>query len=460
MISVLKKVFFMSVKLLNFSEDDLYLISNKVLDIAKKNSATASEVEIGVSSGKTISTRMGALETIELNNGKSLSATVFFNNNQGIASTSDFSNDALESCVNAACQIAKYTADDKAFGLADPSLYFKDSKDSKDLNIYNPYFDSQELMVQKVLECEESALSYDSRITNSEGAQLSTSENLFVYLNSAGFSGGYPSSRSSLSCSVVAKSDLGMQRDYSYSSVRSYNDLLPAKLIGKDAADRALKRLDVRPIKTGKYPVIFEASIATSIISSMVSAISGGNLYRETSFLLNSLNTKIASEALSIIENPFLNKGHSSSYFDGEGINLKERTVLDNGILNGYFLSSYSARKLEMQTTGNSGGAHNLIVGSSKKTLSDLIQGIDKGLLITELLGHGLNMVTGDYSRGAAGFWIESGKIQHAVEEITIASNLKDMLLNIKAISNDTYQNSSKYTGSIMIEPMTVAANS
>ena len=457
MISVLKKVFFMGVKLLNFSKDDLYLISNKVLDIAKKNGASASDVEISVSCGKTISTRMGTLDTIELNNGKSLSTTVFFGHHQGIASTSDFSNDALELCVKAACQIAKYTADDKAFGLADPSLY---SKDVKDLNIYNPYFDSQELMIQKVLECEDYALSFDSRITNSEGAQLSTSENLFVYLNSAGFSGGYPSSRSSLSCSVVAKSDLGMQRDYSYSSVRSYNDLLSAELIGKDAADRALKRLNVRPIVTGKYPVIFEASIATSIISSMVAAISGGNLYRETSFLLNSLNTKIASDCLSIIENPFLDKGHSSSYFDGEGVNLKERTVLDNGFLNGYFLSSYSARKLKMQTTGNSGGAHNLIVNPSKKSLSELIQGIDKGLMITELLGHGLNMVTGDYSRGAAGFWIESGKIQHAVEEITIASNLKDMLLNIKAIGNDTYQNSSKYTGSIMIEPMTVATNS
>jgi PmbA protein len=242
--------------------------------------------------------------------------------------------------------------------------------------------------------------------------------------------------------------------------VRSYNDLKPAKLIGKDVAQRALKRLDVRLIKTGKYPIIFEAPIATSIISSMVAAISGGNLYRETSFLLNSLNTKIASDSLSIIENPFLDKGHSSSYFDGEGVHLKERTILDNGFLKGYFLSSYSARKLGMQTTGNSGGAHNLIVSPSKKTLEELIQGIDKGLLITELLGHGLNMVTGDYSRGAAGFWIESGKIQHAVEEITIASNLKDMLLNIKAIANDTYQNSSKYTGSIMIEPMTVAANS
>ena len=447
----------MGVKLLNLSEDDLYLISNKVLDIAKKNGATASEVDLSVSSGKTISARMGALETIELNNGKSLSTTVFFGHHQGIASTSDFSNDALESCVKAACQIAKYTAEDKAFGLADPRLY---SKDVKDLNIYNAYFDTQELMIQKVLECEDYALSFDSKITNSEGAQLSTSENLFVYLNSAGFSGGGPSSRSSLSCSVVAKGSLGMQRDYSYSSERSYSDLKSNKLIGKDAAQRAIKRLDVRPIKTGKYPVIFEAPIATSIISSLISAVSGGNLYRETSFLLNSLNTKIASDSLSIIENPFLKKGHASSNFDGEGVCLAERKIIDNGYLQGYFLSSYSARKLGMQTTGNSGGPHNIILSPSKKTLEELVQGIEKGLLITELLGHGLNMVTGDYSRGAAGFWIESGKIQHAVEEITIASNLKDMLLNIKAIANDTYQNSSKYTGSIMIEPMTVASNS
>ncbi|MDC0127001.1 metalloprotease PmbA [Methylophilaceae bacterium] len=447
----------MDVKLLNFSEDDLYLISNKVLEIAKKNGATASDVEISVSSGKTISTRMGSLESIELNNGKSLSITVFFKQHQGISSTSDFSNDALESCVKAACQIAKYTAEDKAFGLADPILY---SKDVKDLKIYNPYFDSQELMIQKVLECEDYALNFDSQITNSEGAQLSTSENLFVYQNSAGFSGGYPSSRSSLSCSVVAKSSAGMQRDYSYSSERSYTDLKLNKFIGQDAAQRAINRLNVRPIKTGKYPIIFEAPIATSIISSLSSAISGANLYRETSFLINSLNTKISPDFLSITENPFIKKGHASRNFDGEGVRIAERKIVDNGFLKSYFLSSYSARKLGMQSTGNSGGAHNLVVNSSEQTLEELVQGIDKGLLITELLGHGLNMVTGDYSRGAAGFWIESGKIQHAVEEITIASNLKDMLLNIKAVANDTYQNSSKYTGSIMIEPMTVAANS
>ena len=456
MISVLKKVFFMAVKILNFSQDDLYLISNKILDIAKKNGATASEVEISVSKGKTIASRMGDLENIELNNGKSLSATVFFNHHQGIASTSDFNDGALESCVMAACKIAKHTAEDKAFGLADPTLY---SKDIKDLNIYDPSFDSQELMIQKVLECEDYALNFDSQITNSEGAQLSTSENLFVYLNSAGFAGGYPSSRSSLSCSVVAESDSGMQRDYSYSSSRSYKDLKPTMVIGKDAAHRAIKRLDVKPIKTGKYPVIFEAPIATSIISSLIAAISGRNLYRETSFLLDSLDTKIASDSLSIIENPFLRKGHASCNFDDEGVYLAKKNILDKGFLKSYLLSSYSARKLGMQTTGNSGGAHNLIVSSSNKTLEELVSGIDKGILITELLGHGLNMVTGDYSRGAAGFWIESGKIQHAVEEITIASNIKDMLLNIKAISNDIYQNSSKYTGSIMIEPMTVAAN-
>ena len=457
MISVLNKVFFMNMKLLNLSQDDLYLISNQVLDLAKNNGASASEVEISVSTGKTISTRMGHLETVELNNGKSLSATVFYGHRQGISSTSDFSKSAIESCVNAACQIAKYTAEDKAFGLANPSLY---CSDIKDLNIYNSYFDSQDLMIKKVIDCEEEALKFDSRITNSEGAQLSTSENLFVYLNSAGFSGGYPTSRSSLSCSVVAKDNLGMQRDYSYSSERHFSDLKEPRLIGRDAASRAVKRLGVRPIKTGEYPIIFEAPIATSIISSLISAISGGNLYRETSFLLNSINTKIASDALSIIENPFLKKGHASSNFDMDGVRLNERSIMDKGHLQSYLLSSYSARKLGMKTTGNAGGSHNLIVSPSKNTLEQLIQGVDKGLLVTELLGHGLNMVTGDYSRGAAGFWIESGKIQHAVEEITIASNLKDMLLNIKAIGSDVYSNSSKYTGSIMIEPMTVATNS
>jgi len=444
-------------KLLNLSQDDLYSISNQVLDLAKNNGASASEVEISVSTGKTISTRMGALETVELNNGKSLSATVFYGHRQGIASTSDFSRTALESCVYAACQIAKYTAEDKAFGLADPTLY---CTDIKDLNIYNSYFDSQDLMINKVLECEDYALNFDSRITNSEGAQLNTSENLFVYLNSAGFAGGYPSSRSSLSCSVVAKDNLGMQRDFSYSSERYFSDLKTTELIGTDAALRAIKRLDVKPIKTGKYPIIFEAPIATSIISSLISAISGSNLYRETSFLLNSLNTKIASDALSIFENPFLEKGHASSNFDMEGVHLNERSIMDKGCLQSYLLSSYSARKLGMKTTGNAGGSHNLIVSPSKNTLDQLIQGVDKGLFITELLGHGLNMVTGDYSRGAAGFWIESGKIQHAVEEITIAGNLKDMLLNIKAVGSDVYQNSSKYTGSIMIDPMTVATNS
>lgn len=457
MISALNKVFFMNMKLLNLSQDDLYSISNQVLDLAKNNGASAAEVEISVSTGKTISTRMGHLETVELNNGKSLSVTVFYGHRQGIASTSDFSKIALESCVDAACQIAKYTAEDKAFGLANSSLY---CSDIKDLNIYNSYFDSQDLMIEKVIECEEEALKFDRRITNSEGAQLSTSENLFVYLNSAGFSGGYPTSRSSLSCSVVAKDDLGMQRDYSYSSERHFSDLKEPRLIGRDAASRAVKRLGVRPIKTGKYPIIFEAPIATSIISSLISAISGGNLYRETSFLLNSINTKIASDALSIIENPFLKKGHASSNFDMDGVRLNERSIMDKGHLQSYLLSSYSARKLGMKTTGNAGGSHNLIVSPSKNTLEQLIQGVDKGLLVTELLGHGLNMVTGDYSRGAAGFWIESGKIQHAVEEITIASNLKDMLLNIKAIGSDVYSNSSKYTGSIMIEPMTVATNS
>ena len=250
-----------------------------------------------------------------------------------------------------------------------------------------------------------------------------------------------------------------MQRDSAYSSVRSFSDLEDATLIGHEVAQRVLKRLNSKPIKTGKYPVIFEAPIATSFISSLVSAISGGNLYRETSFLMRSIDSKIASEALTIVEDPFLLRGNASSYFDDEGVKVEPRILVEKGILNGYFLSTYSARRLNMQTTGNAGGAHNLIVQPSGGGLEQLINNMGTGLIITELLGHGVNMITGDYSRGAAGLWVEAGEIKHAVEEITIAGNLKTMLNSILAVGDDSYKNSSKYTGSILIEEMMIASN-
>jgi PmbA protein len=250
-----------------------------------------------------------------------------------------------------------------------------------------------------------------------------------------------------------------MQRDSAYTSARSYDDLKSPMEIGKEAASRTLKRINPQKISTGVYPVIFEAPIATSIISSLVSAVSGSNLYRENSFLLNSINTKVSSSLLTIEEDPLLLRGNASTFFDDEGVALKKRKVVEEGLLKGYFLSSYSARRLGMETTGNAGGAHNLIIKDSSISFNDLVKKMNKGIIITELLGHGLNMITGDYSRGAAGLWVENGKVQFAVEEITIASNIKDMLQNIQGIATDRYTNSGKYTGSILIEGMTVGSN-
>jgi len=250
-----------------------------------------------------------------------------------------------------------------------------------------------------------------------------------------------------------------MQRDSSYSSTRAFDDLKSTQEVGQDAASRTLMRLNPKKIDTGTYPVIFEAPVATSIISSLISAVSGGNLYRENSFLMNSINTQVASSAITIEENPFLLRGNASTYFDDEGVMVNKRKVVDKGVLLGYFLSSYSARRLNMQTTGNAGGSHNLIIKDSGLSFDELVKKMGRGLIVTELLGHGLNMVTGDYSRGAAGLWVENGEVQFAVEEITIASNIKDMLMNIEAVATDTYTNSSKYTGSILIKEMMVGSN-
>ena len=446
----------MSINILDYSIDSLAGIAEYTKKIATENGASSSEVDITVSSGKSVSVRLQKLDTIELHNDKSLTVTIFIGFKRGIASTSDFNLLSIKDCVMAACQIAKYTAQDKAFGLAEPDLY---AKESKNLELYHTRTQSEESMISEALECENYAIEFDNSINNSEGAQLNSSSSLFIYSNSNGFMNGFPSTRYSLSCSVLGGEDSSMQRDSSYSSARSYDDLKSPKEIGEEAASRTLKRLNPQKINTGVYPVIFEAQIATSIISSLVSAISGGNLYRENSFLMNSINTKIASTKLTIEEDPFLLKGNASTFFDDEGVGVRQRTVVENGVLNGYFLSSYSARRLGMGTTGNAGGTHNLIIKDSGMSFNELVRTMDKGLIVTELLGHGLNMITGDYSRGAAGLWVEKGSVQFAVEEITIASNVKNMLQNIKGIANDTNMNGGKYTGSILIEGMTIGSN-
>ena len=443
------------IKILNYSQDDLYDLARYVNKQAQAKGASESEVEIDVDSGTSVSVRLKELESVTLNNDKSLSITVYFGKKRGIATTSDFSKEAIESCLAAACDIAKFTGEDKAFGLASSKLY---PKKDIELDLYHPFEDSQDAMIAKVLVVEKTALSFDKRISNSEGANFSTSNNLFVQANSNGFIGGFPSSRHTISCSVIAKDSSGMQRDYSYSNSRKISNLQSLEEIGETSAQRALNRLMPKPIKTGRYPVIFESQVATSLVSSIVSASSGSNQYRKSSFLLNSLDKKIASENLTINEDPYLKHGNATTYFDGEGVYVKPRVVVEKGFLKGYFLSSYSARRLKMQTTGNAGGAHNLIASSSSHSFKELIKKMGRGLVVTELMGQGLNMVTGDYSRGVAGFWVEEGVIVHAVEEITIAGNMRDMLLNISNIGNDTYKNGSQYIGSVLIDEMTIAS--
>jgi PmbA protein len=439
------------------NQDILKQISEDALKLAKQAGASAAEVDVSFGTGQNVSVRLGETENIEYNRDKGVSVTVFFGHRKGYASSSDFSPQALRDTVNAACNIAKFTAEDTFCGLADATLM---AHHPADLDLYHPWQISVEEAAEIAKRCESAALSVDKkRITNSEGASVSTSEGNFIYANSHGFVGGYLSSRQSISCSVIAEQDEAMQRDYWYTNARDVQDMASAELVGRLAGERTIRRLGVRPMKTGHYPVLFEAPLASGLISSLVSAISGGNLYRKSSFLLDSLGQLIASPLINIEELPHLKKGLASSPFDNEGVLTKSRMLVENGVLQGYMLSSYSARKLGLQTTGNAGGAHNLVVQDTHQSFSDLLKMMDTGLLVTEVLGHGLNMVTGDYSRGAAGFWVENGVIAYPVEEITIASNVKDMLKQIIAVGNDAVIPSSKQTGSILIERMTVAAS-
>lgn len=439
------------------NQDILKQISEDTLKLAKQAGASDAEVDVSFGTGQNVSIRLGATENIEYNRDKGISVTVFFGHRKGFASSSDFSPQAVKDTVDAACNIAKFTAEDTFCGLADAALM---ASNPIDLDLYHPWQISVEEAAEIAKNCEAVALSVDkSRITNSEGASVSTSEGNFIYANSHGFVGGYASSRHSISCSVIAEEADAMQRDYWYTNARDVNEMATAESVGRLAGERTVRRLGVRPMKTGQYPILFEAPLAGGLISSLVSAISGGNLYRKSSFLLDSLGQEIASSLLNIEELPHLKKGLASSPFDNEGVRTQPRLLVKNGVLQGYMLSSYSARKLGLQTTGNAGGAHNLVVQDTGQSFSDLLKMMGTGLLVTEILGHGLNMVTGDYSRGAAGFWVEKGIIAHPVEEITIASNVKEMLKQIVAIGDDAVMPSAKQTGSILIERMTVAAS-
>ena len=438
----------------SYTLDEIKQMSEDVLKVAKTNGASAAETELSLSIGQNVSVRLNEVENIEYNRDKGMSVTVYFGQQKGHASTSDLSPKALKDTVAAACNIAKYTAKDEFCGLADANLM---AKDILDLDLHHPWNISVDEAIAIARECEAAALGVDARITNSEGASVSMSSGYFAYSNSHGFTGGYPSSRHGISCSVIAESEDSMQRDYWYSTARAAADLAAAADIGKLAGERTVRRLNARKIKTCQVPVLFEAPLASGLISSLISAISGGNLYRKSSFLLDSLGKQVASPLLNIYEDPHLKKGLASCPFDNEGVASNQRQLVENGVLQGYVLGSYSARKLGMQTTGNAGGNHNLILQSGANDFAGLLKQMGTGLLVTELLGSGINMVTGDYSRGAAGFWVENGVILHPVEEITIASNMADMLKMIIGIGNDIVVQGSKQVGSILIERMTVA---
>jgi PmbA protein len=439
-----------------YSQEQFKRIAQLVLDQAKQTGSTAAEVEVSEGFGQTVTVRKGEIETIEYNKDKGVGITVYVGHRKGHASTSDLSDGALKATVDKAITIARYTAEDEFAGLPDAQWL---ATTQPELDLYFPWSLSVDEAAERAKACEAAALGVDRRINNSEGGSVSTQASHFIYANSLGFMGGYASSRHGLSVAVIAADGNGMQRDYWYTSARDAADLEPAESVGKKAGERTVRRLGGRKVDTRTCPVVFEAPIAASLLNSFVGAVSGGNLYRKSSFLLDSLGKQIFSPIVQLREDPFIKKGLGSCPFDNEGVAVHARDVVKDGVLQGYFLSTYSARKLGMQSSGNAGGSHNLILQSGNLDLPGLLKKMDTGLLVTEMLGHGTNMVTGDYSRGAAGFWIERGEIAYPVEEITIAGNLLDMFKGMVAVGNDVDRRGSKLTGSILIDEMTVAGN-
>jgi PmbA protein len=430
-----------------------------VLAHARKSGASDCEVDVSEGFGQGVTVRCGEVETIEYNRDKGIGVTVYLGQQKGHASTSDFSSAALRETVEAALNIARFTASDPCAGLPDKALLATRAESFADLDLYHPWLLSIEGGIDLARRCEQAAFAVSPQISNSEGATVSIQEGQFVSANSLGFMGGYPTSRHYLSCSVIAGKEENMQRDDWYSTSRDARQLASPEAIGDYAARRALSRLGARKIKTCKVPVLFEAPLAASLIGNFIHSVSGGSLYRKTSFLVDSLGKQVFSKIMQISERPHLPGGLASSLFDSDGVATRDREVVVNGILHGYFLSVYTARKLGLQSTGNAGGCHNLIVRPGKDDFQALLKKMGRGLLVTELLGQGVNYVNGDYSRGAAGYWVEQGQIVHAVEEVTIAGNLRDMFRQVVAVGNDVLVRGSKQVGSILIEQMKVAGS-
>ncbi len=449
------------------SQDLFRQLVDDALAAARKLGASDASVEVSEGVGLSVSVRKGELENVERNRDKSLSISLYLGQRRGHANTSDFSRQAVEQTVRAAYDIARFTAEDPAAGLPDEADLAKGDELTRDLDLFHPWAIDAAGAAELAQRCEQAALSTDRRITNSEGGGVSAQQSHFFAGNSRGFRGGYAGSRHSISVAPIAslpgKRGDDMQRDAWYSSMRSADELATPEAVGRYAAERALSRLKSRKIKTCEVPVLFESTLAAGLLGAYVQATSGGALYRKSSFLLDSLGQQVLPDHIDIVEEPHLLRGKGSAPFDDEGVSTRARTVVDAGVVQGYFLSTYSARKLGMRTTGNAGGSQNLSMHSRSTQAGDnldaMLRKLHRGLFVIELMGQGVNYVTGDYSRGAAGFWVENGRITFPVHEVTIAGNLRDMLRNIGAIGADRYTTGAKTVGSVLLDKMKIAGS-
>ena len=444
-----------------FHPDTFRQIVSDTLRLAREVGATDAAAEVSEGCGLSVSVRKGEVENVERNRDKSLGVTVYVGQRRGNAQTSDFSAAALERTVRAAWDIARFTAEDVAAGLPDAEDLVTPDEAARDLDLFHPWAVDTEAATRLALRAEDAAFATSRHITNSEGAGVSAQQSQFGAGNSRGVLGGYATSRHSLSVSPIAGKGAGMQRDYWYTSERDARHLASPEVVGRYAAERALARLKGRKIATCEVPILFEAPIAAGLIGSYLGAVSGGALYRQASFLPDSLGTQVFPEAVNLDEDPFILGAKGSAPFDDEGVRTRARSLVKDGVVQSYLLSSYSARKLGMKTTGHAGGAQNLRLthrGTQPGDhLDEILRKLHRGLFVTELMGSGLNPVTGDYSRGAAGYWVENGRIVHPVEEVTIAGHMRDMLRGIQAVGADVYVSGSRSIGSVLLPPMKVA---
>ena len=448
-----------------YSRERFRELIESALATARTLGASDAVAEVSEGVGLSVSVRKGETENVERNRDKSISVTVYAGQRRGNASSSDFSPAALEQTVRAAYDIARFTAEDTAAGLPDADDLATGTSAERDLDLFHPWPVDAEAAIVIAKECEAAALGVDRRITNSEGAGVSAQQSHFYAANTRGFGAGYASSRHSISVAPIAslpkKGGDDMQRDAWYTSMRSAGDLAAPAAVGRYAAERALSRLGSRKIKTCEVPVLYESSLASGLLGAYVQATSGGSLYRKSSFLEGCLGKPVLADHLDVREDPHVQRGKGSAPFDDEGVATKRRDIVSAGVAESYFLSSYSARKLGMKTTGHAGGSHNLVLSSRLTSPADdldaMLKKLGRGLFVIELMGQGVNPVTGDYSRGAAGFWVEGGKISYPVHEITIAGNLRQMFEQIVAVGSDAYTTGSRTTGSVLVERMKIA---